>query len=154
MRGMNNEQAPQPSTRWRVGRALCVVAPITYGLLTGAIDVLDPHHLGNPDWPGHARFHLLWLICGGAIGALMSIYLFLTATPQRPERIRSGAMLGAVHLGGFFVAALFKNAAGAAFDADNRVLFGFLPPAVLHLSTSATLLIVGVRLCLSSGSDR
>lgn len=136
-----------PDRRWAAGKALCIVSAVTYGLLTALIDVLDPHHLRNPSWPGHARFHLLWLICAGAAGALTSIYLFATATPQTLARLRTGALLGAVHLSGFFLAALCKPLAGAEFDADGRVLFGFLPPAVLHLSLSAALLYTGVTLC-------
>ena len=85
------------------------------------------------------------------LGALVSISLFWTATPHSLSRIRTGALLGALHIGGFFVAAAFKNAAGAAFDADGRVLFGFLPPAMLHLGTSAALLFAGVRLCHRKG---
>lgn len=136
-----------PPRRWAVGRAICIFAAFTYGLLTAAIDVIDPYHLLNPQWPGHARFHLLWLICGGALGALTSIYLFWTATPKNPVRLQMGALLGAVHLGGFFLAALLKGAAGAEFDADGRLLFGFLPPNMLHLGTSAALLFTGYKLC-------
>ena len=140
---------PQQSTSraWVTGKALCILAAVTYGLLTAAIDVFDPHHLTNPTWPGHARFHLLWLISAGAIGAATSIYFFWTATPRTFERVRTGAMLGAMHLGGFFSAVLFKPLAGAEFDADGRVLLGFFPPAALHLSTSTALLILGVVLC-------
>lgn len=139
--------------RFRLGKAICITSTFTYGLLTAAIDIIDPHHLRNPDWPGHARFHLLWLISAGAIGALASIYLFWTATPRSLDRIRVGALLGAVHVGGFFTAAMFKGVSGAEFDADGRVLFGFLPPAALHLATSAALLAAGARLCLTRKDD-
>lgn len=150
---MNTTDLPV-SPRWRAGRALCIVSAITYGLLTAAIDALDPHHLRNPSWPGHARFHLLWLICAGALGALASLYLFWTATPGNVARIRTGALLGAVHIGGFFLAAIFKRATGAEFDADGRVLLGFLPPALLHLTLSASLLAAGVTLCSKRAVDR
>ena len=116
------------------------------------IDILDPHHLRNPDWPGHARFHLLWQISAGALGALASIYLFWTATPRTLERVRAGAFLGALHIGGFILAAVFKSATGAEFDADGRVLFGFLQPNMLHLGTSAALLFAGVSLCHKKGA--
>lgn len=146
-----NSASPPSRTTWVVGKALCILSAFTYGLLTAAIDIVDPHHLQNPDWPGHARFHLLWLISDGALGALASIYLFWTATPRSLWRIRTGALLGALHIGGFFVAAAFKSAAGAEFDADGRILFGFLPPAMLHLGTSAALLFAGVNLCHMKG---
>ncbi|WP_437591987.1 hypothetical protein [Sorangium sp. So ce1000] len=148
---MSSERSSS-STTWVVGKTLCIVSAVTYGLLTGLIDVLDPHHLRNPDWPGHARFHLLWLISAGAIGALASIHLFWTATPRTLERVRTGALLGALHIGGFVMAVVFKGAAGAEFDANGRVLLGFLPPNLLHLGTSAALLFAGVSLCHKKGA--
>lgn len=140
----------RPPRAWKLGKAICILSTVTYGLLTAAIDVVDPHHLTNPAWPGHARFHLLWLISAGALGAFASIYLFWTATPRTIERLHAGALLGAAHVGGFFLAALFKPFAGAEFDADGRVLLGFVPPAALHLFTSASLLVAGVSLCRSA----
>jgi hypothetical protein len=148
---MSSERAPS-STAWAVGKALCILSAVAYGLLTGLIDILDPHHLRNPDWPGHARFHLLWQISAGALGALASIYLFWTATPRTVERVRTGAFLGALHMGGFILAAVFTSAAGAEFDAGGRVLLGFLPPNMLHLGTSAALLFAGVSLCHKRGA--
>jgi len=119
----------------------------TYGVLPAIIDTFDPHHLQNPDWPPHARLHLMWLISAGLYLSLFSIYLFWTATPRSFERLRAGAMVGALHIAGFFTAGAFKGAAGAAFDADGRVILGFVPPAILHLSTSAALLFAGFMLC-------
>lgn len=142
--GMTSAQAPA-SRAWVAGKVVCIIAAVTYGLLTAAIDVVDPHHLTNPTWPGHARFHLLWLIGAGALGALTSSYLFATA--RTLERVHTGALIGAMHLGGFFLAAIFKPFAGAEYDADGRVLLGFIPPAALHLATSAALLFAGVSLC-------
>ena len=150
---MSSEHPPSPA-RWFVGKALCIFSAFTYGLLTALIDIFDPHHLKNPAWPGHAKFHLLWLISGGALGALTSIYLFWTATPQSLVRIRTGAMLGALHIGGFFTAAIFKPVTGAEFDADGRVLLGFIPPAALHLGASAALLVAGVFLCHKKGDSK
>jgi hypothetical protein len=144
--GMSSERSPS-STTWAAGKALCILSAVTYGLLTGLIDIVDPHHLRNPAWPGHARFHLLWQISAGALGALASIYLFWTATPRTLERVRTGAFLGALHIGGFIMATVFKGAAGAELDANGRVLLGFLPPNMLHLGTSAALLLAGVSLC-------
>ena len=132
---MTSELTPSPRV-WTVGKGLCIFAAFTYGLLTALIDVIDPNHLRNPAWPGHAKLHLLWLISGGAIGACVSIYLFATATPATRWRIRTGALIGAIHIGGFFAAALLKPLAGAEYDADGRVLLGFIPPAALHLSLS------------------
>ena len=77
--------------------------------------------------------------------------IIATATPATRWRIRTGALIGAIHIGGFFAAALLKPLAGAEYDADGRVLLGFIPPAALHLSISASLLAAGVFLCSKKG---
>ncbi len=123
-----------------------IFAALTYGVLPAIIDIFDPHHLRNPEWPPHARLHLMWLIAAGLYSSLFGIWLFATSTPRTFERARFGATIGALHIAGFFTAAAFKNAAGAAFDADGRVLLGFLPPAALHFLTSSTLLAAGYTL--------
>jgi hypothetical protein len=139
-------EAQPPPRAWTLGRALMIFAAVTYGVLPAIIDTFDPHHLRNPEWPPHARLHLMWLISAGLYSSLFGIYLFATATPRTFDRVRVGAMMGALHIAGFFTAAAFKNAAGAAFDADGRVLFGFIPPAALHFTTSALLLFAGYTL--------
>jgi hypothetical protein len=132
---------------WKVGKALTLLAAFTYGPLPTLIDTFDPAHLGNPTWPPHARLHLMWLISVGLYNSLFGMYLFITATPRSFDRMRVGAALGAIHIAGFFTAGAFKGLAGAAFDADGRVLFGLVPPAMLHFGTSAALLITGFQLC-------
>jgi hypothetical protein len=144
------QESQTPPRAFHAGRALCIVSAVTYGVLPAIIDTLDPHHLRNPEWPGHARLHLLWLISAGLYLSLFSIYLFWTATPRTFERMRTGATIGALHIAGFFTAGLLKGAAGAAFDADDRVILGFIPPAILHFSTSALLLFAGFSLCRSA----
>lgn len=139
--------APIPNRAWRLGVAVCILAAVTYGVLPAIIDTFDPAHLRNPLWPPHARLHLMWLISAGLYQSLFGIYLFATATPQTFDRVKFGAAVGALHIAGFFTAGLFKGAAGAAFDADGRTLFGVIPPAILHFSTSLALLAVGYTLC-------
>lgn len=140
-------EATAPPRTWAIGRAIALFAAFTYGVLPACIDTLDPHHLRNPSWPPHARLHLLWLNATGLYLALWGMHRFHTATPATFERFRAGAAVGALHIAGFFTAALFKGPAGAAFDADDRVVLGFIPPAMLHLGLSAALLFTGYTLC-------
>jgi hypothetical protein len=140
-------QADSSSKNWRIGKALCIFAAVTYGVAPAFIDTFDPHHLLNPEWPPHARLHLMWLNGAGLYTSLFSIYLFWTATRETFERIRMGATIGFLFLAGFFTAGLFKNPAGAAFDADGRLLFNLLPPAVAHMLTSTLILLAGYASC-------
>lgn len=140
------------NTTWITGKSLCILSAVTYGVAPAFIDTLDPHHLTSPDWPPHARLHLLWQISTAFFLALLSIHFFWKATPRAPGPLRSGVLVGMAHLAGFFTAASLKGVAGAAFDADGRVILGFLPPAALHFSTSTALLLAGFALCRRAAS--
>ena len=142
MRGMNNEQAPQPSTRWRVGRALCVVAPVTYGLLTGAIDVLDPHHLGNPDWPGHARLHFMWAISFMFCSGLANLY-YLWLRPLGLGALRLCWVWQATSLlGGFWTAVVLADLYGGTIrDPEHHATILGVNENVLVFGALAVLLV-------------
>ena len=137
---MSTDQAP---SGWKSGRGLMIFAAVTYGVLPTIIDIFDPHHMGNPDWPPHAKLHLLWLIGMGLSLCLYSISLFWRATIERPQGIYTGAAIGACQVGAFYAAGLLSSVFGAAFDADGRLLLGFLPPALLHFLISGSLLAAG-----------
>ncbi len=51
------------------------------GLGTMAVD-LNRTHATNPEWPGHARFHLLWQVMIVAVPALLEVVLVLAAGPH------------------------------------------------------------------------
>lgn len=140
-------QTERPAKTWGIGKALCIVSAVTYGILPAFIDTFDPHHLMNPDWPPHARLHLMWLNGAGLYLSLFSIYLFWTTTRETFDRMRTGVSVGLLFIAGFFTAGLLKDAAGAAFDADGRLLFGLAPPAIVHFCTSTVILLVGYALC-------
>lgn len=140
-------QTERSSKTWTLGKALCLFSAVTYGIMPPIIDTFDPHHLMNPTWPPHARLHLMWLNAAGLYLGLFCIYNFWTATRETFDRMRVGVTVGSLFIAGFFTAGLFKNFAGAAFDADGRLLLGLAPPAVVHLSISTLLLLVGYRLC-------
>lgn len=140
------------NTTWIAGKSLCILSAVTYGVAPALIDTLDPHHLTSPDWPPHARLHILWQISTAFFLGLLSIRFFWKATLRSPGPLRSGVLVGATQLAGFFTAASLGGLAGAAFDADGRVLLGFLPPAVLHFSTSTALLLAGFALCRRAAS--
>ena len=143
--------AAQSNNSWQVGRGILILASVTYGVLPAIIDSQDAEHLPNPAWPPHAKLHLLWLIAAGFYLSLYSIYLFWTASPADSTRIRTGVVIGACQVGGFYTAGVFRKRAGAAFDAGDRVLFGFLPPALLHFITSGCLLLIGYLLTEQAG---
>ena len=50
-------------------------------------------HLFNPDWPPHARFHMMMVFSDAVALALFGLYLCWGPTVSRPERLRLSALL-------------------------------------------------------------
>lgn len=131
---------------WRIGRLLMIIAPLTYGPLASLIDTLDPFHLTNAEWNGHARFHLLWLICACSYFGFAATYLAWRATPQRFYDLRASAGICVLLMGAFFTAGALKNLVGGSFGPQEHFL-GPVPIPLLHFSTSTAMMASGYFLC-------
>lgn len=64
----------------------------------------DKTHLFNPEWVGHARFHLMWLLGFMFLSGIATLALIWLPDPLRPIHLYlASAWLGA-NLGGFWIA--------------------------------------------------
>ena len=79
--------------------ALCCLQ----GLATLVID-LNRTHATNPEWPGHARFHLVWQASAFAWLAPLEVVLILAAGPFQEQRFYLAAILAGIPMIGFFTA--------------------------------------------------
>lgn len=96
-------------------RALLTVAAIQYGVIPPLIDFTETH-VFHPEWPPHARFHLVWCL---TLGGLLSGYvIFLTwrRPSAHPQALRVASMVGCAVLGAFFVAAATTSAYGGSLS--------------------------------------
>ena len=73
------------------------------GLGTLAAD-LNHTHATNPEWPGHARFHLVWQASAFAWLALLEIVLIFGGGPFHEQRFYLAAILAGLPMLGFFTA--------------------------------------------------
>ena len=64
-------------------------------------------HALNPDWVGHARVHLVWLLGFMAFSGLVNLWLIWFRRPTL-ESLRLSALWQTCNLGGFWVA-VFLN---------------------------------------------
>jgi len=152
LRALPAAQAPplttsSRSSSWRIGRALVLLAALVYGVLPGIIDFFTPQHLGDPDWAGHRRFHLIWQICLVLVLGLRGLWFAWRAdSPARLDLIHRSAGQGAVVLTAFFSAGLLAVPLHAAYGAPDEVFLG-VPWPIAHFSTAALILASGVLLC-------
>ena len=95
------------------------------GLATLAID-LNRTHATNPQWPAHARFHVVWQTANTALLALLELALILCRGPNEEQRFYLAIVLASVPMLGFFAALISRTTYGGALSDPNGI-----PPARL-----------------------
>ena len=63
-------------------------------------------HLLHPDWVGHARIHLAWLLGFMVLSGLANLYFIWGRRPVM-ESLRLSALWQSCNLGGFWIAVFF-----------------------------------------------
>jgi hypothetical protein len=93
-----------PSSRRRAIRwALTVTALEFFG---PALRDTGASHVLNPEWVGHARVHLAWLLGFLVLSGIANLYLIWLREPVL-ESLRLSALWQSCNLGGFWLAVLF-----------------------------------------------
>jgi hypothetical protein len=97
------------------------------GLGTLAVD-LNRAHATNPEWPGHARFHLVWQAAAFAWLALLEIVLIFGGGPFQEQRFYLAAILAGLPMLGFFTAFIGRRIYRGTLSDPNGI-----PPANLTI---------------------
>jgi hypothetical protein len=63
-------------------------------------------HAFNPDWVGHARVHLVWLLGFMAFSGIVNVYLIWFRRPEDPRDLWLSIAWQSSNLGGFWLAYL------------------------------------------------
>lgn len=90
-------------THQAVARVLLAILCGLQGLGTMAVD-LNRTHATNPEWQGHARFHLVWQVAIVAVLALLEVVLVLASGPYEKQRFYLAAILTCIPMLSFFLA--------------------------------------------------
>jgi hypothetical protein len=108
------------SSKQKVAAVLLTLTAIVYAGVPPIVDA-NATHILNPAWTPHARFHTVWQVSVNSMLGLLSMLLVWWPSETRPLRIKIGAVLGCIALGGFFVAALTRDLYGGAFSEPGGV---------------------------------
>jgi hypothetical protein len=117
-------------TNQAIARGLLAAFCCLQGLATLVID-LNRTHATNPEWPGHARFHLVWQAAAFAWLALLEVVLVLAAGPYQEQRFYLAAILAGIPMLGFFAALIGRSLYRGALSDTNGV-----PPATIAVRGS------------------
>ena len=138
----------------RLSRILLSIATVLYGTLPVLADLTETHAY-HPDWPPHARMHMVWFLCTNGAMAVLALYLMWVSRIEVATRTRIAGVIGLCSLGGFFVsAATAKTYGGALMDPVGGVppingvdanLVAFIPITVF--------VIVGLLLAMRRSTD-
>lgn len=71
-----------------------------------AVRDTDVSHLLHPDWVGHARIHLAWLLGFMVLSGIANLYFIWGRRPV-VESLRLSALWQSCNLGGFWIAVAF-----------------------------------------------
>lgn len=97
------------------GRILMTIATINYGLIPPLVDFTETH-VFHPDWPPHARMHMVWLLAVNTSLSLLSLYFLWLHSLKDTLGIRIAGTLGVLVYGGFFISASTISFYGGALN--------------------------------------
>jgi hypothetical protein len=138
----------------KIVATLLTLTAVVYAVIPPIVDS-NATHILNPEWTAHARFHTVWQFSVNSMLGLSSVLLVWWPGTNQAIRIKIGALLGSIALGGFYVAAMTRHLYGGAFSDPNGV-----PPvagmdANLLLFTPASLVqIAALFLILTARTSR
>jgi hypothetical protein len=119
-----------------------------------ALRDINATHALNPDWVGHARLHLVWLLGFMGLSGIANLYLIWLRRPFEVRDLWLSAAWQACNLGGFWLAVVLAPAYGGAVTMpDTHVyIFGLDENVVAFGILSALLIAACAALRRASGA--
>jgi len=110
--------------------------------------ILSDSHLGDPTWPVHARFHLIWALITPVIVGLATFYIVLRHWPRLPSQVRGAicVIIAAWYLAdaiAYFVIAPFYFEDDPVAHADAYVAFPFFKVVIVVQALLALTVALG-----------
>ena len=96
-----------------ISRVLITIATLVYGVIPVLVDISETHAF-HPDWPPHARFHMVWLLGTNSTLAVLALYLMWTGDTDRAVRTRIAGLIGLCVYGGFIISTATRKLYGGA----------------------------------------
>ena len=108
-------------------------------------DVNATHAL-NPDWVGHARLHLIWLLAFMGLSGVVNLYLIWFRRPFDVRNLWLSVAWQACNLGGFWISVVLAPAYGGAVTIpDTHVHIFGLDENVVAFTILSLLLLAAAR---------
>ena len=134
--------------REKIAAVLLTLTAVVYGVIPLIVDI-SPTHILHPAWTAHARFHVVWQLALNSMLALLAVLLIWWPGTTRSLRLKIGALLGCIALGGFVIAAVTRHLYGGDFTEPGGVPpVGGIDANVLAFTPTIVIQIIALALAL------
>jgi hypothetical protein len=114
----------------------------------------SPSHAFNPDWPGHARVHLVWLLAFMGFSGILNMWLVWWRRPSDVRDLWLSVAWQACNLGGFWVAfVLCPFYDGRITMPDTHIKIMGVDENVFVFSILSIILASAVALLIANGKE-
>jgi hypothetical protein len=136
----------------KAGRWLQIALTITALEFFGpAIRDFSPSHAFHPDWVGHARVHLVWLLGFMLLSGVVNVYLIWFRAGALRGRLVLSAVWQSCNLGGFWIAYLLVPVYGGVMSVPGIHAHIFGMDENVFVFSVLSLVMLGVWAALASG---
>jgi hypothetical protein len=108
---------------------------------------LNRTHAASPDWPGHARNHLVTQVLTTSALGVLALYFLWSGRVERELGVCLAMMMSVAALAPFFMSALASPLFGGTLMPVRvglgRVTFGRVEGNVLNFGSAAVLILIG-----------
>lgn len=130
----------------KVGLILMTIAILQFTVIPLIAD-LNRSHAANPDWPGHARSHLVTQVLTTSSLGVLALYFLWSARFAPDLRICLAMLCALTALAPFFISTLATPLFGGQIMPPRaglgRIRFARIEGNVANFSVSLVLLVVG-----------